>query len=87
MVSAFIEATTGSWGRPRTELQDGGTFVLLSVEVPVSDTRPISAQVRAAIAESLNRVAPPSAAQPLGAWMVNFVRNGQVYESIFHDGV
>jgi hypothetical protein len=86
MVSAFVQATAGAWGRPRPELQDEGTFVLLSVEVPVSDTRPVPSAMREAIARALNQIAPPNAAQPLGTWMVNFVRNGQVYESIFHDG-
>jgi hypothetical protein len=82
---AFVRATSGKWGRPRAEIQDGGTFVLLSVDALAFEPKEIEAQDRSSVIKALNAFMPVKAEQEFGTWMVIFLRNGQVYESILPD--
>lgn len=81
---AFFDATAGgNWPRPATEIQDDGEFVLLMVHVPrVWDRTEPSNEERRAIVNALNSVLPIPREEPLGCWMVVFLRDGNVYESI-----
>ena len=81
---AFFEATaSGDWPRPSTEIQDDGAFVLLMVHVPkVWDRTEPSNEERQAIVRALNSLMPIPNDEPLGSWMVVFLRDGNVYESI-----
>lgn len=79
---AFVRATSERWGRPDTEIQDEGTFVLLSVETTNADPLKIEAGERLKIEAALSQVMPIYPNQPLGTWMVAFKCNGTVYEAI-----
>lgn len=79
---AFVLATSDRWGRPSTEIQDGGTFVLLSLDTASADPLEIGSRDRLNIEAALSRFMPVYPEQPLGTWMVVFKTRGEVYESI-----
>lgn len=83
----FTRVTSGKWAHPRTEIQDGGTFVLLTVDVPPSNVNDVDAEVRRSVAKALNQFVPSHPEQTLGSWMVVFRRDGNVYESLLPSGL
>ncbi len=84
--TAFSQVTLGRWGHPRTEIQDGGTFVLLSVDVPHFNANEVDSKVRESVANALNEILPTHPGQTIGSWLVVFLREGQVCESISPSG-
>lgn len=76
----------GLWKNVHTEVQDGGTFLLIAIEAPELSPAEIDAILRQPIALRLNEVVPSSATQDLGSWIVVFQKGGDVFSSILpHD--
>ena len=80
-VDALARVSQGRWPRAATEIQDGGTFLLLSVEEQLPPEL-FDDRLRHQVAMELNGVIP-SFKEQLYSWMVVFKKpNGQVYESL-----
>jgi hypothetical protein len=77
----FVQVVEGRWVKPRTEIQENWTYVLLSVDVRPGDGV-IDRETRRSVALALNAVVPAHPEQELGSWMVVFTRNGDVFDSI-----
>jgi hypothetical protein len=75
------------WPTARAEVQDGGTFLLLSVQLAATDGVKVSASERDSITRELNAVVPPVPEQTLGSWMLVVKRGAKVEESILPNGV
>jgi hypothetical protein len=75
------------WPPASAEIQDGGTFLLLSVQLATSDRVEVNASERDSIVCALNAVIPPFPEQTLGSWMVIVKRGAKVEESILPSGV
>lgn len=84
---AFSEATRKKLPSARTEIQDGGLFLLLSVEVPSSEKSAVKQLMRAEVAHKLNSILPANEGQTVGSWLVIFTHEGEVYDSILPYGV
>ena len=79
----FSEVTLKKWPHPRTEIQDDYEFVLLSVDVPLHlAVNKIEFEERKAVVLALNALMPVPPSEPLGTWIVVFLQDGEVYESI-----
>lgn len=85
--ATFARLTSGKWGVPHTEIQDDGTFVLLTVDVPSSKDSEVESKLRPLVANALNELIQPHSEQKLGSWMVVFRRDGYVYESLLPSGL
>jgi hypothetical protein len=81
-VDVFIRACGGRWSDVRTEIQDDGEYLLLSVEVPLTDVAEIDPSVRSAVAIALNALISLVPEEPTGNWIVGLMHNGNVYDSI-----
>jgi hypothetical protein len=79
---ALATVALGRWTRARTEIQDGGAFLLLSVDAPQLSIKMLDRKIRKAVAVVLNNLLPASREQPVGSWIVVFIRDGEVFESI-----
>lgn len=80
--AAFKQATSGRWPCVRTEIQDDGNYLLLSVYVPSTDISEIDLSVRRAVVQALNSLIPIDPKEPVGYWIVAFIHNQNVYDSI-----
>jgi len=91
VVSAALEhlarVAPKHWPKAAAEIQDGGTFLLLSVQLATSERAKVSASERASIEDALNAVIPAVSDQTIGSWMVVIKRGAQVEESILANGV
>ena len=82
-IEVFARVVGDSWPRPEAEIMDDGTFVLLKVDVPRLWNRVgPSDEERMLVVSALNEVLPIPQNEPVGAWMVVFKQDGNVYESI-----
>jgi hypothetical protein len=80
-VDALAKVSQGRWPRAATEIQDGGAFLLLSIEKQLP-SEVFDDKLRRQVAMELNSVVP-SFKEHLYSWMVVFKNaNGQVYESL-----
>jgi hypothetical protein len=82
VATAFMQATAARWPFPSVELQDRGTFMLIRVDVPASDSRDIDVSVRRSIALALNEAVPVHVTQKFGHWIVAFLRNDKMFETV-----
>lgn len=80
-VGALDKVAKGRWPSANTEIQDGGTFLLLTVERELPREL-FDEKLRRQVAMELNGVVPSHSNQTLGSWMVVFKKNGEVYESL-----
>jgi hypothetical protein len=81
-VEELTRAASKDWPCAEGEIQDGGTFLLLSVQVPPGANTELSPAKRSKIIRALNKVVPSSKQQSLGSWMVVVMRGGTVEQSI-----
>jgi hypothetical protein len=79
---AFMQATAARWPFPSVELQDRDTFMLIRVDVPPSDKHDIDLSVRQSIATALNEVVPVHFTQKFGHWIVAFLRDNKMVETV-----
>lgn len=82
-ITALAALSQGHWRDITAEFQDGGTFLLLKVQEPSISEESLTDQVRQAVVTALDRLIPDHACQPAGSWMVVFVKQGEVFSSIF----
>lgn len=82
VTTAFMRATAARWSFPSVELQDRGTFMLIRVDVPPSDSSDIDVSVRRSIALALNEAIPVHFTQKFGHWIVAFLRNNKMIETV-----
>ena len=85
-VAALDAIARGRWRQPHSELQEDGTFLLLSVDADVP-REVFDDELRKLVAAQLNAIVPPSPAQALGPWIVVFKTGGSVYESLLPSGL
>jgi len=72
----------------RTEIQNGGQFLLLSVAPQAPGQKfEVSALLRATIRQCLGKALPHDASQPLGNWMVVFLEGSSVVDSVYPGGL
>ncbi|CAN7495919.1 hypothetical protein [Polaromonas sp. LjRoot131] len=82
VATAFVKATAARWSFPRVDMQDRGTFMLISVDALTPDAQEIELPVKKSIAQALNEVIPTHPSQKFGNWMVVFFRDGKMYETV-----
>jgi hypothetical protein len=82
VTTAFMQATAARWSFPSVELQDRDTFMLIRVDVPPSDKHDIDLPVRQSIAAALNEVVPVHFTQKFGHWIVAFLRDNKMVETV-----
>jgi hypothetical protein len=82
VTAAFMQATGARWPFPSVELQDRDTFMLIRVDVPASDSRDIDVSVRQSIALALNEAIPVHVTQKFGHWIVAFLRDNKMVETV-----
>ena len=82
VATAFVKATAARWSFPRVDMQDRGTFMLISVDALTPDAQEIELPVKKSIAHALNEVIPTHPSQKFGNWMVVFFRDGKMYETV-----
>ncbi|WP_431095361.1 hypothetical protein [Polaromonas aquatica] len=82
VTTAFVHATGARWSFPRVEIQDRGTFMLISVDSLSPEIHEIELPVKKSIAQALNQVIPPHPTQQFGSWMVVFFREGKMFETV-----
>jgi hypothetical protein len=74
------------WPRATAEIQEGGAFLLLSVQLASSDQVHISPATRDSIVRTLNIIIPRFPDQTLGSWLVVVMSGSDVKESILPNG-
>jgi len=82
VTTAFVQATAARWSFPSVELQDRGTFMLIRVDLPPSDEREIDLSIRQSIALALNETVPVHFTQKFGHWIVTFLRDNKMVETV-----
>jgi hypothetical protein len=82
VTTAFVHATGARWSFPRVEVQDRGTFMLISVDSLTPEIQEIELPVKKSIAQALNQVIPAHPTQRFGNWMVVFFRDGKMFETV-----
>ena len=80
-IAALDAVAAGRWPLARAELQDDGTFLLLSVDAEVPRAT-FDEELREGVARQLNSIVPASPEQMPGSWMVVFKTGGNVYQSL-----
>jgi|GEM_PF-402520 len=82
VTTAFVQATAARWSFPSVELQDRGTFMLIRVDVEPSDSQDIDPSLRRSIAHALNEAVPVHFTQKFGHWLVAFLRDNKMVETV-----
>ena len=82
VTTAFVHATGARWSFPRVEIQDRGTFMLISVDSLSPEIQEIGLSIKKSIAQALNQVIPAHPTQQFGNWMVVFFREGKMFETV-----
>ncbi|MEP6770484.1 MAG: hypothetical protein ABI893_01720 [Polaromonas sp.] len=82
VTTAFVHATGARWSFPRVDIQDRGTFMLISVDALSPEVKEIELPVKKSIANALNQVIPAHASQKFGNWIVVFFRDGKMFETV-----
>ena len=82
VTTAFVQATAARWSFPSVELQDRGTFMLIRVDVEPSDSQDIDQSLRQSIARALNETVPVHLTQKFGHWIVTFLRENKMVETV-----
>ncbi len=82
VAAAFVHATSARWSFPRVQIQDQEPLVLVSVEAEPEDAKGIELPVRKSIAHALNKVMPAHPDHKFGLWMVVFLSEGKMYETL-----
>ena len=82
-IATLAALSQGHWQKITAEFQDDGTFLLLKVEAPLISEEQLTDLIRQEVVTALDRLIPDHACQPTGSWMVVFVRQGEVFASIF----
>lgn len=73
----------GEWSDIRWELQDGGIFLLLSVDLRHVELFEVNDQLRQMIVSGVNRLIPLPSRRRGPHWMVVFVHEAEVIESVY----
>ena len=80
----FVRAIgQGSWSNIRWEHQDGGESLLVAVSITDALDFEISESRRLAILDGLGRMIPTSGKVHGPNWMVVFLRDSKVFDSIY----
>ena len=91
VVSAALEhlarVAPTHWPKAAAEIQDGGTFLLLSVQLATYERATVTASERVSIEDALNAVITALPGDPVGSWMVVVKLRAQVEESVMANGV
>ena len=82
VATAFVHATAARWSFPRVQIQDREPLVLVSVEAESADANGIELPMRKSIAQALNKVMPAHPDHKFGLWMVVFLNDGKMYETV-----
>ena len=82
VATAFVKATGARWSFPRVDMQDKGTFMLISVDAVSPEVREVALPVKESITLALNEVIPSHPSQKFGNWMVVFFHEGKMYETV-----
>jgi hypothetical protein len=82
VATAFVKATAARWSFPRVDLQDKGTFMLISVEALAPDAQEVEMPLKKSIAQALSEVIPTHPSQKFGNWMVVFFHEGKMFETV-----
>lgn len=82
-IAALAALAQEHWREITAELQDGGTFLLFRVQAPSIGEEDLTDLIRQEVVTVLDRLIPDHACQPAGSWMVVFVKQGEVFSSIF----
>jgi hypothetical protein len=82
VATAFVKATAARWSFPRVDLQDRGTFMLISVDAMAPDVREVEMPLKKSIAQALSEVIPTHPTQKFGNWMVVFFHEGKMFETV-----
>jgi hypothetical protein len=82
VAAAFVHATAARWSFPRVQIQDREPLVLVSVEAQPFDAKTIEPPLRKSIAHALNKVIPEHPDHKFGLWMVVFLNEGKMYETV-----
>jgi hypothetical protein len=82
VATAFVKATGARWSFPRVDMQDKGTFMLISVDAISPEVQEVALPVKESITLALNEVIPSHPSQKFGNWMVVFFHEGKMYETV-----
>ncbi len=82
-IAALAALAQEHWREITAEFQDDGTFLLLTVQAPSISEEQLTDLIRQEVVTALDRLIPDHACQPTGSWMVVFVKQGEVFASIF----
>ncbi|SFV03133.1 hypothetical protein SAMN05216350_1162 [Polaromonas sp. YR568] len=82
VATAFVHATAARWSFPRVQIQDQEPLVLISVETEPAEAKGIEPPLRKSIAQALNKVMPEHPDHKFGLWMVVFLNEGKMYETV-----
>lgn len=82
VAAAFVHATAARWSFPRVQIQDREPLVLVSVETQPEDAKGIALPLRKSIAQALNKVMPMHPDHKFGLWMVVFLNEGKMFETV-----
>ena len=80
---ALASLAKGRWKNIQTEIQDDGIFLLLTADAPCLSEPELTTEQRAELAAAMDNVVPTHPDQDFGSWMVVFMKNGEVFASIY----
>lgn len=82
VTTAFVHATAARWSFPRVQVQDREPLVLVSVDTLPGDADVIEPPLKKSITQALNKVIPEHPDHKFGLWMVVFLNEGRMYETL-----
>lgn len=71
------------WDHFESEIQDDGTYVLLSARVAWGEPKEVAPELESAVRTAMNAIIPDHPQQELGSWMVNVWYGAALVDSIF----
>jgi hypothetical protein len=77
------ELAQDQWDYFESEIQDGGTFVLLSARIAWGEAKEVTPALEAAVRSAMNALIPHHPQQENGSWMVNVWYGAALVDAIF----
>ena len=77
------EIAGDNWDHIESEIQDEGTYVLLSARIAWGEKKEVSPELESAVRVAMTSLLPHHPQQELGSWMVNVWSGAAIVDSIF----
>lgn len=77
------EIAGDKWDHFESEIQDGGTYVLLSARIAWGEPKEVAPELESAVRDAMNALIPHHSQQEQGSWMVNVWSGAALVDSIF----